>query len=213
MTTETLTNEMRALLALITNEWRPLPLAEIASITGCAAVQGGNVLRHRLNLWTPPGGADTEPGRVYIHDRFGMRLARCYRATNEGTRYWWRRFPAEASDADIVAEAMALSHNAHLFGSKPPKMRKQPARSLFAPTGDAPAPASAEVAVTAPPVAPVAPVVVMDDIAGQIAKARAATEQAEAAWLQCATELEQLEAVRRARIEALQAEIARLSSV
>jgi hypothetical protein len=210
MTTEPMTNEMRALLALITNEWRPLPLAEIASITGCAAVQGGNVLRHRLNLWTPPGGADTEPGRVYIHDRFGLRLARCYRATNEGTRYWWRRFPAEASDADIVAEAMALSHNAHLFGSKPPKMRKQPARSLFAPIGDAPAPASAEVAVTAPPVAPV---VVMDDIAGQIAKARAATEQAEAAWLQCATELEQLEAVRRGRIEALQAEIARLSSV
>jgi folate-dependent tRNA-U54 methylase TrmFO/GidA len=64
--------------------------------------------------------------------------------------------------------------------------------------------------VTAPPVAPV---VVMDDIADQIAKARAATEQAEAAWLQCATELEQLEAVRRARIEALQAEITRLSSV
>jgi hypothetical protein len=52
--------------------------------------------------------------------------------------------------------------------------------------------------VAAPPAAP-APAVVADDIADQIAKARAA--------------LEQLEAVRRARIEALQAEIARLSSV
>jgi hypothetical protein len=188
MTTEPMTNEMRALLALITNEWRPLPLAEIASITGCAAVQGGNVLRHRLNLWTPPGGVDTEQGRIYIHDRFGMRLARCYRTTSDGTRYWWRRFPDGVSDAEIVADAMNLTRHAHLYGSKPPKMRKQPAPSLFAP-----APASA-----APPVAP-APAVVADDIADQIAKARAT--------------LEQLEAVRRARIEALQAEIARLSSV
>jgi hypothetical protein len=188
MTKDTITNEMRALLALITNEWRPLPLAEIASIAGCSPVQGGNVLRHRLGLWALPGGADTVVGRTYIHDRFGMRLARCYRATNEGTRYWWRRFPESASDADILADALTLTHHAHLFGSKLPKMRKQPAPSLFAS-----APVSA-----APPVTP-APAVVADDIADQIAKARAA--------------LEQLEAVRRARIEALQAEIARLSSV
>ena len=190
MTTETLTNEMRALLALITNEWRPLPLAEIASITGCAPAQGGNVLRHRLGLWIPPGGADTEPGRVYIHDRFGMRLARCYRTTSDGTRYWWRRFPDGVSDAEIVADAMNLTRHAHLYGSKPPKMRKQPAPSLFAP-------ATAATVIAPVPVPP--PAAPADDLAAAIALNRA--------------EGERLEAVRRARIEALQAEIARLSSV
>jgi len=189
MTKDQMTNETRALLALITNEWRPLPLAEIASITGCAAAQGGNVLRHRLNLWMPPGGADTVVGRTYIHDRFGMRLARCYRATNDGPRYWWRRFPESASDADILADALTLTHHAHLFGSRGPKLRKETEPSLFAPATAAPIIAPVPVP---PPAAPA------DDLAAAIARNRA--------------EGERLEAVRRARIEALQAEIDRLAS-
>jgi hypothetical protein len=189
MTNDQMTNEMRALLALITNEWRPLPLNEIASITGCAPVQGGNVLRHRLGLWTPPGGTDTELGRTYIHDRFGMRLVRCYRSTNEGTRYWWRRFPAETSDADILADALTLTSHAHLFGSRVPKPRKQAEPSLFAPVPTAQAIATTPVP---PPAAPA------DDLAVAIARNRA--------------EGERLEAVRRARIDTLQAEIDRLAS-
>jgi hypothetical protein len=204
MTTETLTNEMRALLALITNEWRPLPLAEIADITNCLPSSSGKVFRRRLGWREPPGSYGNDTGRVYIHDGFGLRLARCYRSSTDetggrGSRYFWRRFHATASDAEIIADALTLTPQAHLFGSRPltKRFRGKLVPGLFA--DHKPAVDAVSVApVAAPPVAP-APAVVAEDIADQIAKARA--------------ELEQLEAVRRARIEALQAEIARLSSV
>jgi hypothetical protein len=179
-------NETQALIALVTTEWRPLPLNEISAITGKAPTQCGVVFRHLLGLMTESsGGRNAIRGRVYVGDAYGHRFARVYRTSGNrgnGTRYWWRRFPTDATDAEILASALTLTSAAHF--AVPPAPLPAPMPSLFRTPEFKPA----------------------TGLAAEITKAAAEAEKA-------AQHLERLVNMRDARISQLEAELSSLRAI
>ena len=80
----------------------------------------------------PSGGRNAIRGRIYVGDAYGHRFARVYRTSGNrgnGTRYWWRRFPTDATDAEILASALTLTSDAHFAVSPAPLPAPLP--SLF----------------------------------------------------------------------------------
>lgn len=181
-------NKIQALINLVTYEWRPLPLDQISVLTGKAPSQCGVVFRHMLGLMTEPtGGRNAVRGRIYVHDAYGHRFARLYRTSGNrgnGTRYWWRRFPTDATDAEILASALTLTAAAHFASA-----------STQSPTpAPAPAPAPMPSLFRAPETLP-APKI---DLAAEIAQAAAT--------------LDRLHSLRRERIASLSGQICALEA-
>lgn len=181
-------NETQALIALVTNEWQPLPLNEISAITGKAPSRCGIVLRTYLGLQTAVSGSrHPDHGATYIEDAHGYRFARCYhRTVGESTRYWWRRFPATTSDAEILSSAKALTKRAKLI-----EPAQAPVQTVFPMPVIVPVPSEWKST---------------SGLAAEVAKAAAEAEKA-------AQNLERLINIRDARISQLEAELSALRAL
>jgi hypothetical protein len=182
-------NDVNTLINFVsTDEWLPLPLHEVSAITGKSPSRCGIVFRTLLGLPTQGGGSrHPKCGSTYIENAYGYRFARCYHnSTGESTRYWWRRFPVETSDAAILSSAKSLTARAKLIG--PLHLLAQP--SLL----------SAPSASRLPEFKPAT------GLAAEITKAAAEAEKA-------AQHLERLINLRDSRISQLEAELSSLRAL
>jgi len=113
--------EVEKLIGMVsTTEWSPLPLGEVAAVTGGSNKAAGNTFRGWLGLSGPRGfGKRPKAGLTFIHDAYGQRFARSYHYNADGPRYYWRRFPQSASDGSIVEDALRRFGVAFMANGEP----------------------------------------------------------------------------------------------
>lgn len=124
--------------------WAPLDYQLFETLTGQAKQRASIIVRIILGVPDDNDSKIVEYGRTYIHDApdFGCRVARCFFRPegSAGARFCWRRFSADATDDQIIANAVnTLTNLAHLY---------RPADRPAAPT---------QQPLITPPAAPVVP--------------------------------------------------------
>jgi hypothetical protein len=114
-------HEVEKLIGMVsTTEWGPLPLDEVAVVTGGSSKGAGNSFRGWLGISGSRGfGKRPKAGLTFLHNAYGQRFARSYQYHPNGSRYYWRRFPQSTSDGSIVEDAVRRFGVAFMVNGEP----------------------------------------------------------------------------------------------
>jgi hypothetical protein len=127
-------HEVEKLIGMVsTTEWGPLPLDEVAVVTGGSSKGAGNSFRGWLGISGSRGfGKRPKAGLTFIHNAYGQRFARSYQYHPNGSRYYWRRFPQSTSDGSIVEDAVRRFGVAFMVNGEPKSAQLSSYESLRA---------------------------------------------------------------------------------
>jgi len=130
--------EVERLIGMVsTTEWNPLPLEEVAAVTGGSSKGAGNSFRGWLGISGSRGfGKRPKTGLTFIHDAYGQRFARSYQYNADGSRYYWRRFPQGTSDGSIVEDAARRFGEAFMVNTEPKSAQPSLIKLVPAPKPD-----------------------------------------------------------------------------